>query len=309
MKTDFYFPSAGAGTIHGCRWTPEGEVKAIVQIVHGISDYVLRYEELARFLASQGILVVAEDHMGHGQSIGGDGKPGYFSGGWFAAVEDSVHLLRETMAEFPGVPYILYGHSMGSFLARTILCKYPDSGISAAVLSGTGWQPGIMIGFGWLISTIVSRLRGEERPSRLLKTLCFGTYNARIKSPKTESDWISRDSSIVAAGAADPLSGRLIPSAGLMRDMMVGISYIQKREHLAQMKKDLPVLFIAGDADPVGNYGKGVEQTAKVFRAAGLTDISVKIYPDCRHELHNELNRQEVFSDLLQWMKNISASL
>jgi alpha-beta hydrolase superfamily lysophospholipase len=283
---------------------PEGQPKGILQIVHGIAEFVERYDDFANFLTEHGFVVVAEDHMGHGQSISQESPRGYFTGGWFAAVEDSVHLLRETMAEFPGVPYILYGHSMGSFLARTILCKYPDSGISAAVLSGTGWQPGIMIGFGWLISTIVSRLRGEERPSRLLKTLCFGTYNARIKSPKTESDWISRDSSIVAAGAADPLSGRLIPSAGLMRDMMVGIGYIQKREHLAQMKKDLPVLFIAGDADPVGNYGKGIREVEGKLKKQGI-NVSCTLYKGARHEILNDFTYNTVRDDILHFCNTV----
>lgn len=302
LKTDFYFPSAGAGVIHGCRWTPDGEVKAVVQIVHGIGEYVERYVELARFLAAQGILVVAEDHMGHGKSIGGDGLQGYFSGGWFAAVEDCYHLLTETMAEFPNVPYILWGHSMGSFLARTILCKYPDSGISASVIEGTGWQPQAMVNLGKFISGIVCKLTDEKMPNRLLQTLYFGTYNARIKNPKTKFDWLTRDDAVVSAYVADPLCGYTIASAALLRDMMDGIDYIQQADNLNRMNKTLPVLFIAGEADPVGDYGQGVIQTAETFKKAGMTNVTLKLYPDYRHELHNEHHRQEVFSDVMAWL-------
>ena len=141
MRTDLWYDSCGLGKIHACRWTPEGEVKAVLQIIHGIAEFVERYEDFANYLNKQGILVVAEDHMGHGQSINNGGIQGYFHGGWFAAVADSYKLLEDTKQEFPQVPYILFGHSMGSFMARTILCKNPDSGIDAAIICGTGWQP------------------------------------------------------------------------------------------------------------------------------------------------------------------------
>ena len=133
MRTDFYYPSQGAGQIHGCRWMPEGQPKGILQIVHGIAEFVERYDEFANFLTANGFAVVAEDHMGHGQSISAESPQGYFTGGWFTAVEDTLQLAKDTMAAFPGVPYILFGHSMGSFMTRTLLAKYPDSGISAAI--------------------------------------------------------------------------------------------------------------------------------------------------------------------------------
>ena len=141
MRSEFWFDSCGAGKIHCCKWIPEGCPKGVVQIVHGIAEFVERYDEFAVWLTSKGYAVVAEDHMGHGQSINGDGIQGYFHGGWFSAVEDTYHLLQETRKEYPDIPYILFGHSMGSFMARTILCRYPDSGISGAVICGTAWQP------------------------------------------------------------------------------------------------------------------------------------------------------------------------
>ena len=141
MRQDIWYDSKGAGSIHACRWIPEGQPRAVLQILHGIAEFVERYDDFASFLNSKGILVVAEDHMGHGQSINGEGIQGYFHGGWFTAVEDSMQLLEDTRKEYPELPYILFGHSMGSFMARTILCKYPDCGLTAAVICGTGWQP------------------------------------------------------------------------------------------------------------------------------------------------------------------------
>ena len=137
MRTDHFYPSCGAAQIHYCRWTPEGQPKAVLQIIHGIAEFVERYDEFANYLTKQGFVVVAEDHMGHGQSINGDGIQGYFHGGWFSAVEDTCQLLRQTREEYPDVPYVLFGHSMGSFMARTILCKYPDIGLDAAAFDGT----------------------------------------------------------------------------------------------------------------------------------------------------------------------------
>ena len=132
MREDFWFDSCGAGRIHVCRWMPEGEPKAVFQIVHGIAEVAERYDAFAQVLAQRGFVVVADDHMGHGESVGEGDTNGYFTGGWFSAVADSYHLLELTKAEFPNLPYVLFGHSMGSFMARTILCKYPDSGIDAA---------------------------------------------------------------------------------------------------------------------------------------------------------------------------------
>lgn len=301
MRTDFWYDSQGAGKIHGCRWTPNGEVKAVLQIVHGIAEYVERYDGFAEYLNRQGILVVAEDHMGHGQSINGEGIQGYFHGGWFTAVADTYRLLQDTRREFPEVPYILFGHSMGSFMARTILCRYPGSGISAAVICGTGWQPTLALPA--LIKAIdaICKKNGETQPNQTLDKLVFGGYNKKVEHPRTPFDWLTRDGKIVDAYIAHPLCG-FTASAGLMRELMKGISYIQQPENLGNMRKDLPVFFIAGGDDPVGNYGKGVERCAKAFREAGMQDVSLRIYPLCRHEILNEINREEIYEDVVQWI-------
>ena len=303
MRTDIWYDSgSGKCRIHGCRWTPEGDVKAVVQIVHGIAEFVERYDDFANFLASRGILVVAEDHMGHGQSINGEGIRGYFHGGWDQAVADTYQLLSNTRREFPGVPYILFGHSMGSFMARTILCRHPDSGIAGAVICGTGWQPTAAMPVIVKLMEAVCKKTGEQNPSDKMHSLIFGGYNAKVEHPRTKNDWLTRDDSIVDAYENHPLCG-FVPSVGLLRDMMQGIFYIQQSKNLAKMHKDLPVWFIAGGDDPVGSYGKGVTQAAEAFRKAGMTDVSVKIYPLCRHEILNEINKDEVYADVAEWIE------
>lgn len=304
MRTDYFYDSLGGGRIHACRWTPEGEIKAVLQIVHGIAEYAARYDDLANYLNSRGILVVAEDHMGHGQSISEQSPQGYFNGGWMAAVKDTYRLTRNTMEEFPGVPFVLMGHSMGSFMARTILAKYPDSGIAGAVICGTGWLPGAVVNAGKFMSGMICKKIGERNPSEKLNSLIFGGYNKKVEHPRTASDWLSRDNAVVDAYVSDPLCG-FVPSAGLLRDMMTGILYIQKPEHLDSMKKDLPVFFIAGGDDPVGSYGEGVRQAAAEFKKHGMEKVDVKIYPLCRHEIHNEINRQEVYEDLAEWVEKV----
>ena len=239
--------------------------------------------------------------MGHGKSICEKAPQGCFSGGWAAAVDDTYRLLTDTKAEFPDIPYVLFGHSMGSFMARTILAKYPDSGISAAVICGTGWQPSAILPAGQALCNLVCKKNGEQNPSEQLQNIVFGSYNKKVEHPRTPYDWLTRDTKIVDAYIAHPLCG-FTASAGLLREMMGGISYIQKAEHLDRMKKDLPVLFIAGGDDPVGDYGKGVRRTAEAFKKHGMTNVTVQIYPLCRHEILNEINKKEIYDDVARWL-------
>lgn len=272
----------------------------VFQIVHGISEYSKRYDAFARYLTERGFLVVAEDHMGHGHSISAEQARGYFHGGWFTAVGDTYALLQKTKEEYPDVPYILFGHSMGSFMARTILPKYPQSGISACIICGTGWQPEAVLAAGQKLSNVVCRIRGEQNPSKFLHKVIFGAYNKRVERPRTAYDWLTRVNTAVDTYMKDPLCG-FIPSAGLVRDMLTGIGYIQKEENLQKMEKSLPVLFVAGGDDPVGDFGNGVRKAADVFRNMGMEDVSVRIYPLCRHEILNEMNKAEVYEDIFAW--------
>ena len=301
MKKDFFYASCGKGQIHACRWMPQAEPKAVLQIVHGIAEYIERYEEFARYLNELGYIVVAEDHMGHGQSIGEEGVRGYFHGGWFSAVEDTYRLMQDTMEQYPQLPYVLFGHSMGSFMARTILCKYPESGITAAIICGTGWQPKLALPALIKVVELMCKKNGEENPDEKLHKMIFGGYNDRIENPRTDCDWLTCDERIVDAYNRDPLCG-FVPACGLLRDMMKGILYIEQQKNLENMKKHLPVLLIAGQEDPVGNYGKGVEQTAREMKKAGMVRLRTKLFPDCRHEILNERSRQEVYQYISSWL-------
>ena len=301
MRYDAHFESCGAGQIHYYRWTPGEQPRAVVQIVHGIAEFAGRYDDFARCLNRLGYLVVADDHMGHGKSIL-NSIQGYFTGGWFAAVADSFRLLEMTRKEFPDLPYVLLGHSMGSFMVRTILCKYPDSGITAAILSGTGWQPRQGLPVMHALCKAECRRIGEKTPSRTLDKLIFGGYNRRVEHPKTKFDWLTRDQNVVDTYIAHPSCG-FAASAGLMRDLVEGLMYIESEENLAAMDQKLPVLFIAGGDDPVGSYGKGVRRTAAEFKKAGMEQVDTKIYPLCRHEILNEINRREIYEDVSRWMQ------
>ena len=304
MKTEFYYDSLGGGRIHACRWIPEGGVKAVVQIVHGIAEHVERYQDFAEFLCGRGILVVAEDHMGHGGSICDATPRGCFRGGWKAAIKDTYRLLKNTMDAYPGVPYILFGHSMGSFMARSILARHPGSGISGAIICGTAWMPEAVVQAGRALSAGICATKGEDYPSPLLQKMMFGGYTKKIEHPRTPSDWLSRDGKIVDAYEADPLCG-FIPSAGLVKAMMDGILYIQDEKNLDQMDKGLPCFFIAGGDDPVGSYGAGVRKAAEEFRKHGMMRVEEKLYPLCRHEILNEINRQDVYEDISGWIETV----
>lgn len=305
MREAFYFDSCGKGKIHACLWLPEGKPKAVVQLVHGIAEHVLRYEEFAKFLTTHGYAVAAEDHMGHGGSVSEDVK-GYFHGGWFAAIDDTLKLLTMMKERFGPVPYVLFGHSMGSFMVRTILTDHPDLEIAGCVICGTGWQPKALMDAGLPACKAVCKIAGENKPNKFLYGMIFGGYNKRVERVRTPSDWLSRDSKIVDAYEADPLCG-FVPAAGLLRDMMLGIVHIQKQENLANMNKQLPCLIISGGDDPVGDYGKGVYQTADAFKNAGMNCVKTKVYPLCRHEILNEINRKEVFDDVLNWLEGLES--
>ena len=284
-------------------WLPQGQPRAVVQIVHGVAEYVGRYDHVARFLTEQGFLVCGEDHLGHGKTVD-DGKYGYFGprGGWDLVVRD-IRRLRELQGEkYPGVPYVMLGHSMGSFLTRTYLIRWPGT-VDGAVLSGTGQEPAPLVALGKALAGGLCLLRGGDSVSPLVNAMSLGAYNKKFAPNRTGADWISRDEAVVDAYLKDPLC-TFMPTVAMFRDMMGGLQYIADRSNLARMDKETPVYFLSGDRDPVGAMGKGVEKVVRMFRKAGCRDVSVKLYPEGRHEMFNELNRDEVMADLLAWLES-----
>ena len=289
VKREFTFPSAdGKTAIHAVEWLPEGAPRAVLQIAHGVSEYVLRYEDFAGYLTERGFAVVGNDHLAHGLSVS-DGAPRlYFGpkGSWNWVVEDMEQLRKLTHRQFPNLPYFLLGHSMGSFLTRTYLIRYPGT-VKAAVIMGTGWQPQAAITGGLALANAIAAVSGENATSELVTELAFGSYNKLFAPNRTKVDWLSADESNVDDYIADPLCGA-DATVGLFRQMLHGIRFNQRQSHLRQMDREMPVLFVAGDKDPVGSCGKGVRQTYDAFRSAGMRDCTLKLYPGLRHEILNE---------------------
>ena len=297
---EFEFPSQGAGMIHAYRWEPESKPVAVVQLIHGIAEHLMRYDDFARYLNSKGYLVVGEDHMGHGKSHGGT-APLYFDGGWTAAAEDSYTLLRRTREEFPDLPYFLFGHSMGSFLTRTLLFLHPEADLSGAVICGTAWQPKPVLGAGRALCAIEAKRLGTTAHSKLLTRLIFGAYNVKFKDHRTPNDWICSSAEVVDRYGADPLCGGEA-TVGLTKDMLGGIAMIQKKSNLKKMPRALPVFFIAGKSDPVGSMGKGVQKAYEKFKSAGMEHVEVKLY-DGRHEILNEDHHEVIYTDVLAFLE------
>ena len=304
MREEFTSASTdGIHTIHAVAWKPEGTPRAVVQIVHGVAEYAGRYEPLGQYLSEHGFLVCGEDHLGHGLTAK-DGTFGYFGpqNGWDFVVRD-VRRLRKLVGEhYPGIPYILLGHSMGSFLTRTYLIRWPGT-VNAAVLSGTGQEKAPLVALGKGISGMVGTLRGRDYVSDLVYDMSMGSYNKQFRPNQTSSDWLSRDEEQVRAFQKDELCS-FRPTVTMFRDMLGGIQFIGRKKNLNKMDKSIPVYFLSGDRDPVGNMGKGVRKVARMFREVGCRDVTVKLYPGGRHEMFNEINRQEVMDDLLAWLES-----
>lgn len=297
--TEFEYPSNGGGVIHAYRWAPAGKPVAVMQLVHGIAEHMLCYDGFARRLNDRGVLVVAEDHMGHGKS---GGERMYFSA-WTEAVDDTYALLRRTQEELPDVPYFLFGHSMGSFMARTLLFRYPQAGLRGAVICGTGWQPTPVLLAGRMLCALEKCRLGATKHSPLLEKLMFGAYNAKFKDAQTPNDWICARRETVDRYVEDPLCGEPV-TVGLAQELMRGLTMIQKRSNRAAMPKDLPVLFVAGESDPVGNMGKGVKKTAEKFRAVGMQNVTLRLFRG-RHEILNEENFNEVQEEIWQFLEKL----
>ena len=300
---DFYFNSStGKNKIHARMCVPDAEPRAIVQIIHGIAEYIDRYDEFMSFLADNGIIAVGTDHLGHGKSIESEEQTGFFAydNGWDYVVRDE-EVLRLAMHEnYPELPIIVFGHSMGSFMTRTLLIRYPDA-FNAAIISGTGNQGAALVNGGLIMGNLVTGLNGAHHYSKFLNNLAFGSYNKIYDNPKTEYDWLSRDEANVQKYIDDPLCG-FIPSCSLFRDMMTGVKFITNKKNLTAMNKNMPVYFMSGDMDPVGECGKGVQKAYNNFLEAGMKDVSIKLYPGGRHEMLNEINKDEVYTDILAWL-------
>ena len=300
---DFYFPSTnGKNKILARICTPDKPPKAVVQIAHGIAEHISRYDPFMFFLAENGYVAVGNDHLGHGLSAENEDGLGIFDtqNGWTYAVDDMKALRDQVRQEFHDIPYIFFGHSMGSFLTRTYLIRYPDQ-YDAAILSGTGQQSPALINAGFFAANLLTLLRGPGADGKLLNDMAFGSYCKKIDNPRTPFDCLSTNEENVDRYIADPLCG-FVAKCSMYRDMMGGLKFLTKQSNIDKMNKDAPIYFMSGAEDPVGDYGAGVEKAYRAFCDAGLHDVTMKLYPGGRHEMLNETNREEVMQDILAWL-------
>ncbi|MDT0212432.1 alpha/beta hydrolase [Rothia sp. ARF10] len=301
MESSTIAVSAADGTpLHTYRWLPDGPPRAIVQISHGMAEHAGRYARFARALTDAGYAVYANDHRGHGLT-GSASDRGHFADhdGWDTVVRDLGTVTEFAQTEHPGVPVVLFGHSMGAMLARSYAAIH-GSRLAGLILSAnSGANPLAPVGVA--VSALQSRLRGRRHPSGLMDSLSFGSFNAAFKPNRTSADWLSRDEAEVDAYVADPLCG-FVMSTTFYGDLAGGLRSILRKSAYAAVPTDLPILLMSGEKDPVGNGGKGPREVEAGYREAGVTDVTSRIYPDARHELLNETNRDEVTADVLAWL-------
>ena len=301
---EFRFPSCDCkNSIYVRQWLPDGAPIGVVQLCHGIAEHINRYDDFAQYLASNGFVVAGNDHLGHGQSVAKPEELGYFGeyGGWELVVGDMRKLYERLREQYYSLPIFILGHSMGSFLTRTYIIRYHD-GPDGVILSGTGQQNALTVNGGLALANALIRRHGASYKSKKFNDFAFAGYNNHYKPARTEFDWLSRNEENVDRYIADPLCG-YCASVGVFRDMLTGVKYLSNPKNLARMNPDLPVYFISGDEDPVGEYGKGVLRAYNSFLSAGLSDVTLKLYHNDRHEILNELDREAVWSDVLNWLR------
>lgn len=302
-RTDFFFTSStGDCEIHAAKW--EGtEKRAIFQINHGMAEHIERYVGFAEFLADNGFVVYANDHIGHGKSLNDTYKPGFFGmdnaeGAVFA--DDCKILTDIAKEENPGLPMFFFGHSMGSFVARRYGALYGD-GLKGLVVCGTG-GPNPANDIAIFLADVVSKIKGVGADGKLINSLAFGSYNKRTDK-RTPFDWLTKDESIVDKYIADPLCGFLFSNRGF-RDMLTLLKFVNSADCYSATKKELPIFLIAGKEDPVGPYGTGVEKVYEAYKKNG-NPAEIKLYDGDRHEILNELDKDKVMSDILDWCNKL----
>ena len=287
--------------LHTYRWLPEGSPRAVVQIAHGMAEHAARYGRLAEALTAAGFAVYANDHRGHG-STASKADHGYFADqeGWESVVADLRRVTDLAREEQPDLPVFLLGHSMGSFLSRAYVIE-DSRQLAGLVLSGTAGDPGLLGKVGGIVAATEAKVRGPRHVSTLLDKLTFGQYNAAFKPNRTDFDWLSRDDAEVDLYVADELCGNTFTS-GFFADLLGGLAGINDRRQVARVRRDLPILLVSGDADPVGDSGKGVRAVAEQYESVGVADVTCTLYPGARHEIFNETNRDEVTADVVAWL-------
>ena len=304
MKSDtFELRAEDGASIHIHRWLPEGEIRAIVQVAHGLAEHGARYARFAEALTSAGYAVYADDHRGHGKTAAAD-LLGHFAdkNGWSLVLSDLRALGAKAKSEHPGKKLILMGHSMGSFFTQQMLQKHAAD-LDAVILSGTNAPGSLLERLGIPMAKLERARKGPRGTSKLLTFLSFGAYNDAFKPARTDFDWLSKDNAEVDQYIADPLCGA-DATTQLWVDLLEGLQSIAT-SGFGAVRKDLPIYLFAGDKDPVGKAGKGVTELYERLLSAGLQRVTIRLYPGGRHEMLNETNRDEVMGDVLAFLETV----
>jgi len=299
MKREFFYPSKDGKTqIHAIEWIPEGEVTVILQMCHGMAEYIDRYHEFAEFLTRHGFYVVGNDHLGHGHSVTEPEKLGYFAekSGNACVIADIQYLRICTEKKYPNLPYFMMGHSMGSFLLRQYLGLY-SGGLAGAIIMGTGELPDVLLGAGKLVCELVALVKGWDYRSKLVDSFGAGGY-----AKKMGMNWLSRNEENVEKYKEDPLCGFMF-TVNAYFNMFSGMLKMNQQEHEEKTSKNLPMLFVSGKEDLVGECGKAVEHVYKKYKDSGYKNVEMKLYENDRHEILNELDKEAVFGDILAWLE------
>ena len=290
-------------------WIPDGDVKAVVLLSHGMTEHASRYARFGELLTKDGFALYAEDHRGHGETAKlaeekGTGQFGYLAdkNGFFRVVDDIHEEALFLRNKYEGKKLFLFGHSFGSFISQCFIEKYGDC-IDGVILCGTAGPQKGLIAFASAFGNLIKFFTGKHHYSKLVDNLSFGSYNNHIKNPRTKFDWLTRDNAIVDAYVADPWCGYTC-TIGFYCDMFSGLKYIHTEKNMLQIPRTLPVFFIDGDEDPVGGYSKTVQDLCTRYQGNGIKDVSIKFYSGARHELLNETNKEEVEQDVLSWFNS-----
>ena len=280
-------------------WAP-AEPKALIHIFHGLGEHPARYERFANYCNTQGIAVGIHNHRGHGENCSAE-ELGHYADkdGWNKVISDAAIVQDELIRQVPGIPLILFGHSMGSYIAQCFLMRGHGS-VSALALSATSFNSTGQLRIGHWIAWFEKVRGGKRNKSALLKKMGFGKFNKRFAPNRTDFDWLSRDENEVDKYVADPLSGA-DSSSQLWFDLTGGLLELSSLAALRKIRADLPVLITGGSDDPVGGK-KGLSRLAKKFEESGHSNTTLKIYEGGRHEMLNETNRDEFSRDLTRWM-------
>lgn len=300
-----FLSNDGKTAVHAVKWTPDsGEYTAILQISHGMVEFIERYIPFAEFLTTKGYMVVGHDHIGHGQSVATQEDWGFFcEGSPSDIVVEDMHKLRTLIQEDnPDVPYFMLGHSMGSFMLRKYLAVHNEK-LRGAIIMGTGFIPENLTNLALKLTSLVEKLRGPKYRSKFIQSLAFGTdykgFDMTGENP--ENSWLTKDVEIVKAYYNEPRCTYMFTVNGY-KGLFEAVNHSCNPENAAKIPKKLPLFIVSGAQDPVGGLGKGVKDTYDMYEAAGMLDITYQLYENDRHEILNETDKQVVFEDLLAWM-------